>query len=1275
MWSAGVLSHEPSTRALNEAPYKQSLCPRVATCFVCVHSLAAVDILTRSQHGCLNSLCTRSSHCSARRKCYRSPLHRVLHVLSKSCRTAAWFKTQVIIREKMDVFRGYVSAVAKSQTRFGLLLFISTLVCSISLTTKVSEWYSKDKLAFTCTPSVGPQLVTMCYMQYAKMNNFPLSQMSFVLVNGFTMIGFWVAYAIYVSPTIRRYIRRNEMQLFEEPAPSLLRSYEMHTLLRVLFLAVMIALLFTFQTIQLPESYECLLPHNLTKLTCTDSYSEEKSTGNLAMVLFDGTLLVFSAIEGFYLLIKIRYRALAEHTSLNETFLSYLMDETAGDYPPLLLDAYFWRLRQSVLAFTERQRVLFPNTAQANTVEMDDIHTSVVIQQGRAYFNLNAKKGRQHNLKVYAKPSDTLLNSVGDIFKPTGETNSEPKIILVCGGAGIGKSLFCHKLLRDWAKDDLISRDAREHGSFNFVSFLKFKEVNFLQQRAITLFDLLRASVLLTDFDARIYKYILRHPNQLLILFDGLDEFTHYRNCTDDEHGFINDVNEKMSVSALYGKILKGKFLKGATVITTSRPATLDFVGEIEFDRIVEILGFSPKQVREYIERFCGRDNAGMRDTITRHVFGNENILSFCYLPVNCMLICSYLELSTRPPGDSPVLPTTMTDMCEGVMTMFGARHGYGLQPEGEHKQAFEKLCDLAKEGIESMKLTFLPSDLSSQGLSDRDIEALLDSGLLHCLPAVRSGPLQVDAQYCFTHLTIQEFLAAKRIGTLPVVSISTSVMLGAHWDVAVQFFCGLKDTSREVVQSILCRLLRHSPEVEEWSDQIDSTSVEVQIDSSDYAGSSSVLYSGSRETKRDAPSFEDDIPRKGTRISINWCIPGTIQIRSKCEMQLFAVKCLHEVQSRELVQQVGPKCFPSRTIDLSGLDLSPGDCPAIQYFLREREETLLNLRLQHNNIGPSGCRVLSRAIALRGETIQTLDLSNTAIGDEGTHYLFQALASSGRIPSSIYLARNGITATGAQAIMEVLQISAEVQDLDLGYNELGPDGARGISALLRSPSCGITRLGLAGNAIGDAGVYHVCSSLVSTRSTLVELDLRSNGIRSSGCISLANVLVHPHSSSVQTLALSGNPICSPNIAGFQRLAESLKQNISRVNEIVLSDCGINMNAVVFLSFALGSEHCNVRKVDLSSNSLGDDGCKFLSLVGLSHSRVEEINLDRNELNDEGARWLLHALQSPDCNLCNLSVGDNGFSQDLEVEMLNAWGANRGGLHLIWNSTSFPVRD
>ena len=113
------------------------------------------------------------------------------------------------------------------------------------------------------------------------------------------------------------------------------------------------------------------------------------------------------------------------------------------------------------------------------------------------------------------------------------------------------------------------------------------------------------------DFNG-IYEHICLEPSKVVLIFDGLDELT-----VDDEtltrEECVNNNNEETHIFHIWKQLVRGELLPGATILTTSRPTAEKLYkptiyDPIQYEREVEILGFHEKEVKSYVERFCGID-------------------------------------------------------------------------------------------------------------------------------------------------------------------------------------------------------------------------------------------------------------------------------------------------------------------------------------------------------------------------------------------------------------------------------------------------------------------------------------------------------------------------------------------------------------------------------------------------------------------------------------------------------------------------------------------
>jgi len=434
-----------------------------------------------------------------------------------------------------------------------------------------------------------------------------------------------------------------------------------------------------------------------------------------------------------------------------------------------------------------------PGEGPRRDLKLDEIFTNLIVYEGRAKYDFSGDRVKQ--LNEYHKANESLRPTLpGDIF------DAKEQKILVVGRPGIGKTMFSTKILRNWASDNLFNETQKSQVDFKVAFLIKLRMFNSRNQE-LNLREILDHSEYSTALSEELWNYICHNPERVLLIFDGFDEYSGRTKINEDDIPYRNSEEERMPVYFLMKKIIQGKILTGATILTTTRPNAVSCITSLHFDKTVEILGFSTEQVNNYVQKFT--KEADKAETIKQHITSNLNLVAFCYVPVNCFIICCcLLELLGNTGFTS--LPTRLTEIYSIAVRMFyfsyddlQYRHNktegqqFFLKPFKELpssvQNVFTRLGKIAFDGIKKGRLIF----------ESHEVNDLESNGLFHRLPDFRDRPLaEGRAQYCFLHLTIQEFLAAKYlVDTLSSEQLRDFV--AAHiqdgaWKVVMQFVAGL---------------------------------------------------------------------------------------------------------------------------------------------------------------------------------------------------------------------------------------------------------------------------------------------------------------------------------------------------------------------------------------------------------------------------------------------------------------------------------------------------
>ena len=839
-----------------------------------------------------------------------------------------------------------------------------------------------------------------------------------------------------------------------------------------------------------------------------------------------------------------------------------------------------------------------------STVKTDEIFTNLLIQHGRKPIEdlntleypsqcgqVSETRVRMKFLRQYGQVKGTRVEHCQEIF--IGDTdhndNSNPKSLLLTGKAGIGKTLFCQKLIRDWAEDNLFKAQTSDRTlDFKFAFLLTFRQLNLLGDDRVSLKDILNCSSVLDDhsvIDDSLFKYIVDHSEDVLIIIDGYDEHAQQDNIpTNLDEQYPNDAHEKMPVAALCAKLMKGKILSGSVVMITSRADESDKIKDaIRFDRFVEITGFSEQQVNEYIEKYFG-ENENMKNTVLDHVTQNEELVSFAHIPVLCFLMCCYFEYILKETTVSVhALPVKTSDLYSEVVNSFVLKHykKRGFSP----KDTLDKLSELAAQLLLEKKYLFLQEDIKH--LSSEEVEYLRASGLLHCGPPFRKSFSETTKHFCFTHLTLQEYLAArwfvKRREIPSREKVSTMV---------IQFMAGIFSVNKE----------------EEFMKEL----LEGIRASTDVALLTAKCLAEYRDKE-----FAKDVIKKRYR-------PFYRQEGEIFFIRLTAVDCIAVSFLLDVISALNEEEAVSKH----------------QTVAKQPFTVATNLAIDHSHLTRSALKQICQSLNNDFCTITKLVLMFCQLNDECVDCIV-GLGLLSKL-TVLKLLGNEITDAGVVSLCQVLQTATcKVTTLHLSGNQITDAGVVSLCQALQTPTCKVTALDLCYNHITDAGVFSLFQVLQTATCKVTTLDLSGNHITDAGVVSLCQVL-QTATCKVTTLDLSGYQITD---AGVVNLCQVLQTATSKVTTLHLCYNLITDAGVVSLCQALQTPTCKVTTLDLSGNQITDAGVFSLcQVLQTATCKVTTLDLSGNQITDAGVVSLCQALQTEACKVTTLHLWHNHIS-------------------------------
>ncbi|XP_046842258.1 NACHT, LRR and PYD domains-containing protein 12-like isoform X2 [Xenia sp. Carnegie-2017] len=976
----------------------------------------------------------------------------------------------------------------RSYNWFGRLILIVFGIVFIPVTTVSSVLFLNSSfdchneiISKTKESSLLKSIESTCFRQYKDGLTFKDAAFLTVVLN-FAIVLIWsIVYGYYVkhriepndtdSPIENRNEQSQPLHVdYSEGTPqsdnvafnfSSFSIYIVYLVVRLIILSVFIVLLFHAK---FPIYYTCKrrptlkeissLNNTISTIDCENLNADKKETLIKAVLSVDFIVITLTILELCYL----TYKAWTDNSFKKENkFCTVYLNFVLLQKPKEWLEENINDL------YTNKFFEIHDNFGDENKERqnLDNIYVNVILQAKRQLKNAFPETFNRHEIfHSYLKVRNDVkkLTRVNEIFTPIpGEQSTScPNSILVIGRPGIGKTMLTKKLIYEWKNN----RDG--YWQDKLVILVRCRD---LETCDTTLEDMLKRRDGLKDKHySQVYKFIITYPKQTVIIIDGLDEL------------FLNrlELHEtKNPVFKLIKKLVEGETLSDAIVLVTSRPTAEHAYGCLKFDRTVEILGFFEDQIKEYVDKFCGKDKNTAK-SIYEHIDTSLELKSLCYIPVNSYIVCLTLKESLICKAED--IPKTITKLYNRAIKVLLWMHhplcksgkiprenDYLIIPlHPELKNDIDKIKDIAVSGITKGNLIFEKSSNSA-------FHEVANCGIFHRIQDAKR------LQYCFLHLTIQEFLAAQCIvdewSKIPLFLDYNK--RDPKWQLVIQFVAGLIGDMKR---------------------------------------------SGSI---RDTKTLEDVEERFKDWIS------NLFSENGDKVLGFLGVKCLYELQDKDFMSSACTelKNF-SQILKINYVSFTPVDSNALFEFLSEcehitrvsfedckfldnhsflplknylssgRAEILINLKFCRCTLGNLFSKHFIEALKSENCKLTKLELLVAKIGDEGAKSLIEALKSETCKLTKLHLNSSNIGDEGAKYLSEALKSeNCKLTNLSPDRNQIGDEGAKYLSEALKSYNCKLTSLNLNSNQIGDEGAKYLSEALKSYNCKLTSLNLNSNQI------------------------------------------------------------------------------------------------------------------------------------------------------------------------------------
>ena len=237
----------------------------------------------------------------------------------------------------------------------------------------------------------------------------------------------------------------------------------------------------------------------------------------------------------------------------------------------------------------------------------------------------------------------------------------------------------------------------------------------------------------------RIVDYVEDNPHRVCLILDGLDESK------------LSECDEFLQ------KVIRGEELCGIRLVVTSRPCPDVFTlsESHPFDRRVELVGFLPGDIPEFIDRMLG-DESEKCGKLKKRISEDMYLASIMCTPYFATAICDLLKWRDK-------IPKCISDVFELMVLRSAESRDGKFYEKWEHlpvrfRQNALELGRFAFRMLVEQRLVFNVDDLVRCGVSD---EAQLLGFLVACESDVSDDGSVSERQWRFSHLTLQEYFAA----------------------------------------------------------------------------------------------------------------------------------------------------------------------------------------------------------------------------------------------------------------------------------------------------------------------------------------------------------------------------------------------------------------------------------------------------------------------------------------------------------------------------------
>ena len=558
------------------------------------------------------------------------------------------------------------------------------------------------------------------------------------------------------------------------------------------------------------------------------------------------------------------------------------------------------------------------------------------------------------------------LTNMTSVFIPH-ECCEQPRIVLIEGEPGMGKTTYSQKLVFDWA--------SKQCGEWD-ESFPKIDVLLFLRCRRIksTIWDAVEEQILPDEIKPEekemFFQFLKENPSKVLLVLDGLDEAD----------------QQKLDV---YLKLMQGKQLPGCYIVLTSRHEVGRKVIRYA-DTLLHIVGFTTTDAECYIRKYF-QQAEHLAEALISKVKFDMDLRELTQNPLNTLLLCVICE------DLEGILPTNRTQLYVEIVLFILRRYESKNGSSNEGKDLLfvykKELMILGETALDCLRKRELYFDDHKGHIK----ESLLTKFGFLSVQCGGSKRARCD-RYGFFHRSFQEFFSGYFFAFSVIDDVTNfhSVLtderyLDEELFHVLKFMIGIvalrsEETVVSILQSIASVVNKTGHSYRAFFSNI-KVAHELINECKTCSGA---LYTQLVRTLGESLELVDVVASPPSlALDSEWIetflealTVNTTVLRLKFSRSEFSTK------AKNLLAQVLRVNTSLSALNLDCNFIGAEEANALAQALRVNT-SLSSLNLRSNSIGADGANSLAQSLKIN-TSLSSLDLSHNSIGNEGANSLAQ---------------------------------------------------------------------------------------------------------------------------------------------------------------------------------------------------------------------------------------------------------------------------------------------